>query len=123
MAKLRIFNTIDNDVYSVQIDQDRTALSDTDKTFIKKFGEPTVNLGGTFLPDSGNTYTLPAQYVKVVSGLPVTMKFDSTTAPFNTATVTKVNQFVTDTITKFTDAFTTLRANTDTFSGEIVSNI
>ena len=121
--KIRTFNSINNDVYTVVFDQDRTAISQSDKDLITKYGEPLIDVGGTFLAATGNEYTLPSQFIRIVSDLPFTQTFDSTTAPFNTATVTKVTQFVTDTLTKIEDAVTTLRANTDTFSGETVTNI
>lgn len=121
--KIRTFNSINNDIYTVVFDQDRAAISQSDKDLIKKYGEPEINVGGTFLAGTGNEYVLPDQFIRIVSDMPFTQNFDSTTGTFATATVTKVTQFVTDTLTKIEDAVTTLRANTDTFSGETVTNI
>ena len=121
--KIRTFNSINNDIYTVVFDQDRAAISQSDKDLIKKYGEPEINVGGTFLAGTGNEYVLPDQFIRIVSDMPFTQNFDSTTGTFATATVTKVIQFVTDTLTKIEDAVTTLRANTDTFSGETVTNI
>ena len=123
MANLRIYKSIENEVYQVQFVQDKPALSEADKALIEKFGEPTINIGGTFLASTENAYTLPDTYIRIVSDLPYMQELDSKAAPFNTATLTKVNQFVTDSITKFTDAFTTLRANSDTWSGEQLNTI
>ena len=122
-AILKINRQIVNDVWKLLFTVDTTKLSETDKDLIRKFGEPEINIGGTFLADTGNAYTLPAKYVKILSGLPLTQEFDSTMAPFDTATQTKVEAFQTAFITLYTGAFTTLRENTDTFTGETLVNV
>ena len=123
MAKLRTFKSIENDIYVVRFEHDLTALSNSDKELMQKFGEPEIDLGGTFLASTANEYTLPTEYVKVRSDFPIRKEFDSRSAPFDTNTLTKVNAYKDEIQTRFTSAFTTLRANSDTFTGEEIDNV
>lgn len=123
MAKLRVFQSIENDIYVVRFENDPLALSEEDKQLMQKFGEPEINLGGTFLAATANEYTLPDEYVKVRSDFPIRKEFDSKGAPFDTNTVIKVTAFREDTTDKFTDAITALRAQADTFTSEFITDI
>jgi len=123
MAKLRLFKSIENDIYVSIFEDDPEALSNQDKDLMQKFGEPEINMGGTFLSSTANEFTLPDSYVKVRSDFPQRVEFDSRAAPFDTNTLTKVNAYNTDITTRFTDAFTTLRALSDTYTGEVVVNV
>ena len=98
-------------------------VSEADAILIAKYGEPTVDFGGTFDNGLGVSYTLPDQYFNIVSGFPVTITVDPTVAPFNTNTTTALALYASTMQTRVTGAFTTLRANTDTFSGETLTNI
>lgn len=120
---LRITRNISNDVWKILFVADVTKLTETDKGLMQKFGEPEINVGGAFLATTADAYTLPVKYVKVISGLPFTQEFDSTTEPFNTATQTKAEAFQAAFIEKYATAIAELRANQDTFTGETIVNI
>jgi len=122
MAKLRVFSSIDNDIYSLTFVNDPVALSQQDKALMQRFGEPQINKGGTF--GSGeDSYTLPDCYIGIRTDFPYTQLFDAKGAPFDSNTVVKVEAYKTAITTAFTDALITLRENDDTFSGETVTNI
>lgn len=123
MAKLRIFKSIENSVYTVIFENDPASLSQQDAQLMQKYGEPEINLGGTFLYSTADEFTLPDEYAKVRSDFPVRREFDSRAAPFDTDTDTKVNGYITEITTRFEDAFTTLRAHVDAFTGEEVVNV
>lgn len=123
MAKLRTFKEIQNSVYVLQFVHDIEALSNSDKELMQKFGEPEINLGGTFLESTANEYILPDEYVKIRSGFPVRKEFDSRSSPFDTNTLIKVNAYKDEIQLRFSTAFTDLRANTDTFTSEEIDNV
>lgn len=123
MAKLRVYQTIDNEVYQLRFENDAKALSRQDADLMEKFGEPEINIGGTFLPSTINQFILPDKFLKVRADFPFLQEFDSRQTPFDTNTVTKVQGYRDEIRTRFSDAFTDLRANGDTFSGEQVYNI
>lgn len=123
MAKLRIFKEISNKVYILRFENDPLSLSNADKELMQKYGEPEINIGGVFLASTGNTYTLPEEYVKIRSGFPFKREFDTKETFFATNTAVKVDAY-SDTITsRFTAALAALRANTDAFTSETITNI
>ena len=126
MAKLRIFSYLQNDVYTLRFENDATAISEEDKQLMNDFGEPEINIGGTFLPATANTYVLPDAYLKVRSGFPFIQEFDAKSSTFSTNTLTKVAAYKADITTRFTSAFTTLRTNLSdrqAYVGESVTNV
>ncbi len=123
MAKLRVYQSIENEVYRLRFENDASALAQQDLMLMEKFGEPEINIGGTFLEETEDSFILPDQYVKVRSGFPFLQEFDSRSDPFATNTVVKVTAYRDELRTRFSDAFTALRANGDTFTGEQVYNI
>ena len=122
-ALLRIKRYIDNDIWNLTFTLAVDKLPESDKELMRKFGEPEINIGGTFLADTANAYTLPDKYVKVRSDLPYTQQFDSKTAEFGTNTQVKVLAFQDDFVAKYSAAFTALRESVDTFTGEFIENI
>ncbi len=123
MALIRAIQHIDNTVWSLTFINDVNYLSEGDKKAMQKFGEPEIDLGGTFLEGSANEYTLPAKFAKLRADFPFTQSFDSRDPDFETATQTKVDAYRDEIITRITDALTTLRAIPDTFTGEKTYNI
>ena len=118
MGKLRVFQSIEDNVWELLFTNDIPSITQKDKELIKGFGEPTISVGGTYLADTENEYTLPVIYLKVISDLPYTQKFDARDADFSDNTSTKVLAYRDDFVTKFTAAFTTLRNSVDNFTGE-----
>jgi len=122
MAKLRVNQSIENTKRVFLFNHDLTALSQSDKDLLAKFGEPEINLGGTFTTSSVD-WTLPNNYVKIVSGMPARMEFDVTVAPFSTATADRLTTYRTTVTSRFSTAITDLRANGDTFTNEYVTQV
>jgi len=123
MALIRVYQTIENDVWKVTFVNDVAQLSEADKKAMRNFGEPEINVGGTILDGDALEFTLPDKYVKIKSDLPYTAEFDSRDEPFDTDTQDKVEGYRTEIIARFTQAFTDLRAQSDTFTGEHTYNI
>lgn len=122
MAKLRVVQTLDNNTRSFLFINETAALSQGDRELIAKFGEPEINLGGTFTTDSVD-WTLPDSFVKIVSGLPVRKDVDISVAPFATNTTNRLATYRTTITSRFTAALTTLRANNDSFTNEYVTQV
>lgn len=71
MAKLRTYKAINNDVYTINFVVDADALSTSDKNLMNKFGEPEINVGGTFIGGAIGTAVLSSGSVAsitIVSG-------------------------------------------------------
>ena len=122
-ALLRIKRYINNYIWNLTFTLDIEKLAESDKDLMRKFGEPEINIGGVFLPDTSDSFTLPDKYLKVRSDFPYTQQFDSKTATFGTNTQVKVVAFQEDFVGKYTSAFIALRENADTFTGEFIENI
>ena len=123
MALIRVFQDIDNDVWSLTFVNDQNYLSQADKKAMQQFGEPEIDLGGTFLAETDNEFTLPAKKAKIRSDFPYTQTFDSRDEAFTENTSTKVLAYRDEIITRVTDALTALREESDSFTGEHVYNI
>lgn len=123
MSLFRVFQSINNDVWALQFVNDPTYLTEGDKKAMRQFGEPEIDLGGTFLTSTENEFTLPTKKAKVRADFPYTQYFDSRDSDFETDTQTKVEAYRDEIMDRITDAFTTLRALADTFTGERTYNI
>lgn len=122
-ALLKIKRVIENDIFKITFSLDNEKLPESDKELLRKFGEPSIDIGGTYTPSVGTSFTLPAKFIKVKSDLPHTQEFDSKSADYSTNTKEKALKFQETFITKYNAAFAALRAKADTFTGEQVENI
>jgi hypothetical protein len=122
-ALLRIKKYIANDVWSVNFALDTASLSEADKNLMQKFGEPIINIGGVYLDGTSNEYTIPNQYIRIRSDLPFTQEFDSKSPVFAENTQVQAEAFQDEFVARYTAAFTALRNNADTFTGEYIENI
>lgn len=122
-ALLKIKRVIENDIFKITFSLDNEKLPESDKELLRKFGEPSIDIGGTYTPSAGTSFTLPAKFIKVKSDLPHTQEFDSKSADYSTNTKEKALKFQETFITKYNAAFAALRAKADTFTGEQVENI
>ena len=122
-ALLQVNRSINNEVWQITFSLDSANLSESDKQLIAKFGEPTINIGGNFLINTADTYSLPDKYIRIRTDLPFTQEFDSTTAPFNTNTQVKAQTFQDAFVASYGAALTTLRATPDTFTGQYLFNL
>ena len=116
--KLRQFKILNNDIYTVTL---RTEdWSEADKVLMTKFGEPEIDLGGSFTVP---TFTLDANLVRILSESPFVESFDSRDDAVAGDALAKANRWATDITTRITSAMGVLRAEADTFSGESVTTI
>lgn len=122
-ALLKIKRTIENDIWKINFSLDSVSLPESDKELMRKFGEPTLNIGGIFLEGTPDEYTLPDKYIRLRSDLPFTQDFDSKSVDFENNTQAKALAFQTTFVDNFTDAIENLRNNADTFTGEYLENI
>lgn len=123
MALIKVSQYIENDVYKLLFSIERQELSEDDRKRMRKYGEPYIQLGGTFLDSTPNEFTLPEKTIKLGSGFPYLAEFDSETEPFDTNTKTKVEAYRDEILSRIDDAFETLRDQVDTFTGEHLHNI
>ena len=122
-AQLKIKRTINNDVWSITFYLDIEKLAESDKELMRKFGEPAIHSGGVVLSRTPDEYTLPDKFIKIRSDLPFTQEFDSKAGVFSTNTQTKAEAYQDHFVAAYTAAFSALRANADTFTGEYIENV
>ena len=122
-ALLKIKRSIDNEVWKINFTLDVASIPESDKELMRKFGEPEINVGGTFIVAEVGDFTLPDKYIKVKSGLPFLQEFDSKSPDFLTGVKEKALAFEEEFIVRYTQAFTDLRSSEDTFTGERIENI
>lgn len=76
--KKRVFSTMDNGVY--RIDVSTEDWSEGDLELMAQFGEPLVNLGGTIsysVADVAKEKTFGDEFVRLLHGFPYSRGFDS----------------------------------------------
>jgi hypothetical protein len=118
--KIRTFYRLENDVYSVSIYiQD---WSEGDKNLMQEFGEPQIDLGGTF-GTGPNTFTLPNRLASILTNSPFTQNFDSRDYPTTPTAEDCANTWATTIASRLASAVTTLRANVDDYSRETVETV
>lgn len=123
-ALLKIKRTLENDVFKINFALDISSLPESDKELIKKFGEPQIDIGGVYLEDTDNEFTLPSKFIRVRSDLPFVQEFDAKSNLLGFASSqAQAIAFQTEFVTRYQEAFTVLRSNPDTFSGEFIQNI
>ena len=114
--KIRTFKKLDNDVYRVSIyTQD---WSEGDKQLMAKYGEPEIDLGGTF--GDSDTFTLDTNLQRVMSDSPFAAAFDFRD---NILAQDHANTWASTMTIRITDAVTALREQDDGFSGETVVGV
>jgi len=126
-AALKIKKYIENDIWKITFYLDASSLPESDKALIQKFGEPQINIGGTYTAtdNQSNTYTyvLPDKFLRVRTDLPYTQEFDAKSPDFEDHTELKANAFLDEFKMLYSAAFVDLRATSDTFTGEEIYNI
>jgi hypothetical protein len=114
--KLRKYFSVTDGVYKVSLRTE--SFSEVDQQLMAKFGEPEIDVGGSFTGPPA--FELPADLRRIRSESPFTMKFDSDDY---VDADERAETWSTEMSTKIADAMTTLRANTDDFTKEEVENI
>ena len=118
--KLRQFKTLSNDIFTVAIHTED--WSEADRQLMERFGEPEINVGGEDTV-CDPTYTLPDELVKIMSESPFVQSFDARDDEDAGDAEAKANCWATATSDKISAAVTTMRNQTDTFTGESVTTI
>jgi len=122
-AQLNITRYIDNEIYFIKFQLALEALPEDDKNRIKKFGEPTIQVGGTLLTGTANEFTLPVEIVRVKSDLPYVFALDSKSPDFATGINVKATAVQDQFTAAYTAAFVALRAEVDSFTGQEIVNV
>ncbi len=118
--KIRSFKSVTNGVYRVIIRVED--VSQQDEQLMLQYGQPVVDLGGTFSPVApAPQFTLPTRLARILAGDYVfRQEFDIRDTEFAAA---DANAWHTEVVDRITEAMITLRANTDTFTTEEVVQI
>ena len=115
--KIRTFNTIEGGVYTVSVNTED--WSEGDKQLMIKYGEPMVDVGGTFSAEYLE-FTLPSANVRIMTEVPFKQGFDIR----DTADAAARALLWRDTIVaRISEAVTTLRLDEDTFTDEDVVTV
>ena len=115
--KIRTFKSVDADKYKVSVATED--WSELDLQLMMKFGEPEIDLGGHIV--SGQTdFTLDSNLVKIKTESPFVQSFD--TRDREDAQIC-AEVWATRITGLLTDAITTLRNQSDGFSGEAVTTV
>jgi len=109
--KIIVSQYIENDVFKVNIRAIEYSELELEK--MASFGEPEINLGGTFTGPPG--YTLPDSYAKIKTGVPFLAACD--VRDYANAEDRAV-VWATEIVTRLKSAITSLRAMTDSYTGE-----
>lgn len=120
--KLRVFTSMSNGVYRVSVHTED--WSEGDRDLMAKYGEPTVNIGGTVNPDYYDDLppiTLPDSFSRVMSDAPMSVKFDS--RDYGEGASFYAQAWTAGIVTSITDEVTILRQNVDNFSKEEVVTV
>jgi len=115
-VKLRKFNTLSNDIFTVTLITEDWSQLDTQ--LMVKFGEPEINLGGPFVGPP--EYDLDDNLVKIMSESPFVQSFDFRD---HADAEDRANVWAAALTVRITAAIGTLRGQTDTFTGETVTTI
>jgi hypothetical protein len=121
MAKLRVQQQIVNDNFKFLFTIDPESISDTDYLLVRKFGQPSIDFGGSFT-NGTQMYTMPSNYYDFPNDFPVCISF-SGTVPFDVTVEANLDLYRTTMVTRITSAITTLRSTTDNFSNEFITVI
>ena len=93
-------------------------LTDQEADLAEKFGEPSVNVGGSFTGPPA--FTLADDYHNLPSGFPVSLSIDANGDP---EAKDKMNVWITEVKTRLTSAKNTLVSQTDDFSGKVIETV
>lgn len=114
--KIRIFSTVDNDVYKVTMYTED--WSEGDLKLMQLFSEPEIDLGGSFVGPPA--YELPSRLVRIKTGSPFSQSFDARDYADADERAVVWDAAIQ---AKIIAAVAALRALSDTFTGEEVVNV
>jgi hypothetical protein len=114
--QIRRFYTLNDGVYKVSIKTEK--WSELDQQLMAKYGEPEIDLGGSFTGPPA--FTLSSNLVKIMSESPFTQSFDS--QDYADAE-DRADVWATEISARIDAAVTDLRTNTDDFTREEVETV
>ena len=114
--KIRTFYTLQNDVFKVKVVTEN--WSEGDLSLMGLFGEPEVDIGGTFTGPPA--YTLPSNLARILSESPFTQSFDS--RDYADAE-DRANVWGDEIVAKIDAAVVALRALSDDYTREEVETV
>jgi hypothetical protein len=114
--KIRVVKDVDDNVFNVNIFTEDFSQADLD--LMENFGEPEIDLGGSFTGPPA--FTLPNDLQRLKSDSPHVQSFDARDELTPGDAEVQANDWSSDIVQLIKDEMTTLRANVDGFSGETV---
>ena len=118
--KIRVYSAVENGIFKITITTE--AWSEGDQRLIADYGEPQIDLGGTIdgpAPDYV-TFTLPNDFVNIMSDSPFQQGFDSRDTSASTAQEQAI-AWKLATVDNIETAITVMRETADTFTNEEVT--
>ena len=130
--KIRIFKKLQNGVFDVRVQTED--WSENDRNLMVKYGEPEVNLGGTFVSNeessssSGSSresveVVLPTVYARVMTESPFTQKFDARDCGSVENARSIAQQWSFRIEERISEVVAELRAKNDSFTTEEITEI
>lgn len=114
---IRVFYILDNNIYRVSIKTED--WSERDVRLMEKYGEPEVDVGGSFY-DGALNFNLNNDYKRIKSESPFAQGFDA--RDYDDAD-TRSDIWATEMRSRITAAITALRQNDDDYSREEVTTV
>lgn len=96
----------------------KTSFTTNEVQLINKYGDPRINVGGTFTGPPA--FTLPDKYRDLKAGFPYTYYMDKND---DVLAEDKMTVWGNEVKQRMTDAIVALRANVDTFTDEIIDPV
>jgi len=115
--KIRTFFMLTNDVYRISIYTED--WSEGDNELMQKYGEPQIDLGGTFTGTTPN-FTLNNVLKNIKSESPFGQGFDIRDSEY---AKDRANAWAAELAVRINDAVDTLRENTDSYTKETVVTV
>lgn len=107
-------------VYNVEIDLATDGFTPTEQEVVEQFGEPLVDIGGSFTDGGSLSYTLTSEDRRFPSQFPIKVQFSRVDYPDDAAE--RAGVYRSTLITRITAAITTLRGYTVSNLGHDISN-
>jgi len=112
-VNIRTYKQIIDDVFQVSIHTED--WSEGDDELMASYGEPEIDLGGSFTGPPA--FTLPSNLTRIKSGSPFIGRFDGSDYP---DAEERADVWAAEVVVRLKAAIDALRANSDDFTGESV---
>ena len=126
--KIRIFKKLQNGVFIVRIQTED--WSENDRNLMIKYGEPEINLGGTFVPDASSSDSasseeidLPTMYARVMTESPFIQRFDARDCGSIAEARSVAQQWASLIEERIAEVVSELRSKNDVFTTEEITEV